>query len=81
MFFALSADWWSWSFGAGLSFIFLWLISVPAVRGERQHSGGKRKGNAIGARGRRTGAAQAQENNGISAVDMQKTALPRETKR
>lgn len=83
MLFAMPADWWSWSFGAGLSFIFLWLISVPAVRSERQHPGTnkKRKGDAIGTRGRQTGAAQAKENNGINAVDMQTTALPREERR
>jgi hypothetical protein len=34
MFSALPADWWSWTFGASLSLIFLWLISVPPVRGE-----------------------------------------------
>ncbi|HZZ06722.1 hypothetical protein [Paraburkholderia sp.] len=81
MLFAMPADWWRWSFGAGLSFIFLWLISVPAVRGERQHAGRKRKGDGVGTRGRQTGAAQAKENNGINAVDMQTTALPRERKR
>ncbi|EIF31328.1 hypothetical protein BCh11DRAFT_06849 [Burkholderia sp. Ch1-1] len=31
--FDLPADWFSWSFGGGLSFIFLWLISVPQARG------------------------------------------------
>jgi hypothetical protein len=29
----LPADWLSWSFGSGLSIIFLWLISVPPARG------------------------------------------------
>jgi hypothetical protein len=32
MFDGMPADWLSWSLGAGLSFIFLWLISVPPVR-------------------------------------------------
>ncbi|SOE72411.1 hypothetical protein SAMN05446635_4462 [Burkholderia sp. OK233] len=30
----MPADWWSWIFGSGLSFIFLWLTSVPPIRGE-----------------------------------------------
>ncbi|REG57893.1 hypothetical protein B0G80_0528 [Paraburkholderia sp. BL6669N2] len=30
--FILPADWLSWSFGGGLSLIFLWLISVPPGR-------------------------------------------------
>jgi hypothetical protein len=34
MFFALPADWWSWTFGAALSLIFLWMISVPPPRGD-----------------------------------------------
>jgi hypothetical protein len=34
MFFALPADWWNWTFGAALSLIFLWLISVPSARDE-----------------------------------------------
>jgi hypothetical protein len=76
MFFSLPADWLSWSFGAGLAFIFLWLISVPAVRGERRHRGKKRKGDVIGARSRQTGAAHAKENNGVNAADVQTTALP-----
>ena len=33
MFSALPADWLNWSFGGGLSVVFLWLISVPPVRG------------------------------------------------
>jgi hypothetical protein len=33
MFATLPADWLSWSLGGGLSFLFLWLISVPPVRG------------------------------------------------
>jgi hypothetical protein len=32
MFSGMPVDWLSWSFGAGLSFIFLWLISVPPMR-------------------------------------------------
>lgn len=28
---SLPADWLNWSVGAGLSMIFLWLISVPAA--------------------------------------------------
>ena len=31
MFDGMPADWLSGSFGAGLSFIFLWLISVPPM--------------------------------------------------
>ncbi|MFL9891653.1 hypothetical protein P0D71_34310 [Paraburkholderia sp. RL17-383-BIF-A] len=31
--FVLPAEWLSWSLGGGLSLIFLWLISVPPVRG------------------------------------------------
>ncbi|CAB3716829.1 hypothetical protein LMG27174_04615 [Paraburkholderia rhynchosiae] len=27
----LTADWWSWTLGGSLSFIFLWLISVPST--------------------------------------------------
>jgi hypothetical protein len=34
----LPADWLSWSFGGGLSFIFLWLISVPPARGHADES-------------------------------------------
>jgi hypothetical protein len=34
----LPADWLSWSFGGGLSFVFLWLISVPPVRGHCDES-------------------------------------------
>ncbi|CAD6510765.1 hypothetical protein [Paraburkholderia metrosideri] len=33
MFSTLPADWLSWSIGGGLSFVFLWLISVPPVHG------------------------------------------------
>lgn len=33
MFSGLPADWLNWSFRDGLSLIFLWLISVPPVRG------------------------------------------------
>ncbi len=33
MAFVLPVEWFSWSLGGGLSLIFLWLISVPAVRG------------------------------------------------
>ncbi|WP_144113771.1 hypothetical protein [Paraburkholderia sp. BCC1886] len=29
----LPADWWTWTLGGGLSFVFLWLISVPPARG------------------------------------------------
>ncbi|WGS48221.1 hypothetical protein LFL96_10415 [Paraburkholderia sp. D15] len=29
----LPAGWLSWSVGGGLSFVFLWLISVPSLRG------------------------------------------------
>jgi hypothetical protein len=38
MFSTLPADWLSWSFGGGLSFVFLWLISVPPVRGHADES-------------------------------------------
>jgi hypothetical protein len=33
MFAAWPADWLNWSPGGGLSVVFLWLISVPPVRG------------------------------------------------
>jgi hypothetical protein len=36
MFSTLPADWLSWSVGGGLSFLFLWLISVPPVRGRTE---------------------------------------------
>ncbi|WP_255219732.1 hypothetical protein [Paraburkholderia ginsengisoli] len=35
---ALPPDWLSWSVGGGLSFIFLWLISVPPMRGHADES-------------------------------------------
>jgi hypothetical protein len=31
MSFILPAHWWSWTFAGGLSFVFLWLISVPSA--------------------------------------------------
>jgi hypothetical protein len=32
----LPVDWLSWSVGGGLSFVFLWVISVPSVHGRSE---------------------------------------------
>jgi hypothetical protein len=65
MFSALPADCWRWIFGAGLSFIFLWLISAPPVRDEQEQvNNWTKKGKAPPLARRQTRAARAKDNDG-----------------
>ncbi|WP_260854554.1 hypothetical protein [Paraburkholderia sp. BCC1884] len=37
----LPVHWWDWTFGGGLSMVFLWLISVAPARGRFHETLGK----------------------------------------